>query len=88
MQTALQATKSRLQIQSDSCVDNEHKPLLHGSNGGTIKGSIKKSGTAVRQRRHVHFSEANTEQEMKGSQLPHKDCDVRYHGCKINNSLL
>ena len=74
MQTTLQVPKARLQIQSDIC-DDERKSLLH-SNSGTINGSMKKSGIAVRQR-HVHFSEINTEKEMKGSQLPHKDCDVR-----------
>lgn len=85
-QTTLQETRSRLQIQSDSHVDNEHKPLIHSSasNSGSIKGSMKKSGIAVRQRRHVHFSEANTKQDLqKGSQLPHKDCDVRC--CNANS---
>ena len=74
MQTTVQVPKARLQIQSDIC-DDECKPLLH-SNSGTINGSMKESGAVVRQR-HVHFSETNTEKEVNGSQLPHKDCDVR-----------
>ena len=76
MQTSLQVPKARLQIQSGSC-DDERKPLFH-SNSGTINGSMKKSGTVVRQR-HVHFSETNTEKDAKGSELPHKDCDVCYY---------
>ena len=71
--------RPNLQIQTESCDDNERKPLLHGSSG-SVKGSFKKSGTAAR-RRHVHFSETNTKQEVrKGSQLPHKDYDVRCNG--------
>ena len=86
LQTSLQVPRGKLHIQSESC-DNECKPLLsHGSSGGTIKGSLKKSGTAIVRQRHVHFSETqtNTGQEVKGSQLPHKDCDVR---CTASRSV-
>ena len=87
LQTSLQVPGGKLQIQSESC-DNERKPLLShsSSQGGTIKGSLKKSGTAIVRQRHVHFSETqtNTGQEMKGSQLPHKDCDVR---CTASRSV-